>query len=57
MKYNKDNPCIKCGEKGASVRYYAKRTWDYGKGIENSEEKIMRICSNCGYSWSEEPLE
>lgn len=46
-EYKIGSICKKCGERGASSKYIS--NLDIGK--------ILRICKNCDYTWSEKPLE
>lgn len=62
-KYNKNNPCQKCGATLIEDVYNnglpkEKMIETVGSLPENftPEETIKRTCLNCGYSWDEEPL-
>ena len=57
--FKRDNLCIKCGSKGASIK------WDGDKGSDiimtskdeyKHKEHIERRCPICTYTWYEEPL-
>ena len=67
-KYDKDATCIKCGGEIEDV-YRTERTQemaDFMTAIGGTQrnppcmprpERIQRTCKNCGYSWSEKPLD
>lgn len=48
--FNFQNPCPKCGQKEASVKYDPLVT---AKGVGS----MKRACPRCGYTWSEQPLD
>jgi len=51
--YNKETPCVKCGETGAASEWR-----DAVKGYStNVPERILRTCTNCDYTWTEAPLD
>ena len=47
--YNKDTPCVKCGEIGA--------TSIFRHPMFDVPADIKRKCCNCGYEWYEFPLD
>jgi predicted nucleic-acid-binding Zn-ribbon protein len=64
MKYSKKNPCIKCGNTDGNftefnpTKIIFKKDF-FGKIIKRIyiEQHMKKVCSECGYSWKEFPLD
>jgi len=56
-KFDKDSACAKCRATGASVEYHAgSEGRDCTKVFDGDQPHMHRICAQCHYQWSEEPL-
>ena len=55
--YNKDTPCVKCGEIGAFSKYCPSQRFVYHDGSVTFPEFMKRICGICGFEWRESTLD
>ena len=53
-KYKSDNACRKCGATDAKTVYHAVY---HETGHRTTADIMKRICSRCGFSWFEDPLD
>lgn len=57
-RYDKNSPCVKCGNQGADTKFTPSRDIHQGGCFcGHTEACITRICTTCGFAWKEKTLD